>query len=109
MAYFQQLLTVTTACDVAVTDVPFDVETINVYPNPMVNNLQVAIDLKTTTNLTLKLYDVSGKVLLNQKEGRILTGQTTIELRLSDLASGIYLLGIETDKGHTVRRVVKFQ
>ncbi len=106
---FSESFKLVTACDVAITDVPLDIEAINVYPNPVINNLQVAIDLKTATNLTLKLYDVSGKVLLNQKEGRVLAGQTTIALTLGDLASGIYLLGIETDKGQTVRRVVKFR
>lgn len=106
---FSESLTVVTACDVAITDVPLDVEELNIYPNPVINNLQVAIDLKTATNLTLKLYDVSGKVMLNQKEGSILAGQTTIELALGNLASGIYLLGIETDKGQTVRRVVKLR
>jgi len=105
---FSQLFEVATACDVALTTVPLDVEKLTVYPNPFVNQLQVAIDLITTTNLTLKLYDVSGQLILTKVQGQVMAGERTIELSTSDLASGIYLLGIETDNGQTVRRVAKF-
>lgn len=105
---FSEPFNVITACDVAVTNTPPDVEKLRVYPNPFVNKLQVAIDLKTATNLTLKLYDVSGRVLINKQESQLTVGLTTIDLAVDGLVSGIYLLGIETDKGRTVRRVVKF-
>ncbi|MFK7979424.1 MAG: S8 family serine peptidase [Saprospiraceae bacterium] len=105
---FSEPFMVVTACDVAVTNVPLDVTQLTVYPNPVVDRLQVAIELKTATNLTLKLYDAAGKVMLNQQENRLTAGLTTIALAVDDLASGVYLLGVETDKGRTVRRVVKF-
>jgi len=106
---FSNSFSVITACSlVSVTDVPLDVEKITVYPNPVINRLQVAIDLKTATNLTLKLYDVSGKILVNQRKHQLTTGLTTIDFDVGHLASGIYLLGVETNKGQTVRRVVKF-
>lgn len=105
---FSETFMVVTDCEVAITNTPVDVNTLTIYPNPVVHTLQIAIDLKTTTDLTLTLYDVSGKIVLTQEKKKLSTGLTTVELSLEHLISGIYLLGVETGQGRTVRRVVKF-
>ena len=104
---FSQAVELMTSCDVALTSVPTDVENLTVYPNPFIHQLQVAIDLKTTTNLTLHLYDVSGKLIMSKAYGQISASKTTIDLMTNDLFRGIYLLGIETDNGRLIRRVAK--
>lgn len=95
------------ACDVAVTDVPLELTSISIFPNPTPALLQAAIDLKTATDLHFKLFDVSGKLMLNKDLIKVPAGRHTSTFDLSRFPTGIYLLGIETNTGNTVRRVVK--
>ncbi len=95
------------ACDVAVTEVPIDITSITVFPNPAQSYIQADIDLKSTSDLHLRLFDVSGKMMMNKSVLNVLSGLSSTILDVSNLPSGVYLLGIETNKGQTVRRVVK--
>lgn len=105
---FSEIITATTGCEVAVTDVPVGVESLRVYPNPFKEKLSVEIDILEATNLSLKLYDSTGKLFENRTINKAILGRSTFNFDLQDIPPGIYLLGIETEKGKTVRRVVKF-
>lgn len=104
---FSEVITTNTGCEVAVTDVPVGVESLKVYPNPFNERLSIEIDILEATNLSLKLYDTAGKQLANRNLNKPSIGLTTVHFDLENIPSGIYLLGIETEKGRTVRRVVK--
>ncbi len=105
---FSESFLFNSACEVAVTDVPLEVEKLTVYPNPFINDLQVDLTLKSATSVRFRLFDVSGKEIVNEDVGELSVGKNTTGFTVGNLSSGIYLLGIETDKGQTVRRVVKF-
>ncbi len=96
-----------TSCAVTVTDIPLEVQSLVVYPNPFRYRLSVDIDIIETTDLVLKLYDTAGKLLANRIMNDTSLGRSTVNFDLENIPSGIYLLGIETDSGRTVRRVVK--
>ena len=98
-----------TRCRVGVLTLPADVGKIAVYPNPFKNNLALEIDLKKRTNLNLKLFDISGKMLKMNVLESIATGLHKIDLDYGALENGIYLLSIETTKGKTVRRLIKMR
>lgn len=101
-------ITASTACEVAVTDLPSEVESLSVFPNPFNTQLSVEIDVIEATNLVLKLYDTTGKLVANRAAFNASHGMTFINFEIGNIPAGIYLLGIETEKGKTVRRVVKF-
>ena len=70
-----------------------------IYPNP-VNNI---LSIKTAQDLTKKtatVFDVNGKRVLN---GFILNNS----INVSSLESGIYLLRIESEGKHLVRKIIK--
>ncbi len=71
---------------------------IEIYPNPVVNHLIVDTDL---TRLSYKLYRLDGRLILSgQLAGR--------QLPIADLASGGYLLVLESEAGNrVVDRIVK--
>ena len=58
----------------------------NIYPNPAQNSVVLNLD-KLTQNATLRIQDVLGKTVLTQN---INAGTQTINLDLSNLASGTY-------------------
>ena len=70
---------------------------ITVYPNPSGN----FVTITTNNNLTiqqLQLLDITGKVIAQ------FSNQTEIDL--SNIANGVYLINIQTEKGNLVKQVV---
>ncbi len=72
----------------------------NVYPNPVYNNAFVRVSNSVDSYL-LNLVDQSGRLI------RTWTVQKSIELDLSDLASGIYTLRLISNEGQIVRKLIK--
>jgi hypothetical protein len=70
---------------------------VNVFPNPAGGKLNVAIDdLQTST--TLQVYNVMGKLVMQQQANKIIT-----EMNIAKLPAGIYMLNI--NDGSAVRSV----
>lgn len=79
-----------------------------VYPNPVNENTQLQMDLKEGGEITVKLYDVSGKlmeVLVNNKS--YAPGKTNVPLMLPKLSHGVYFLDVTNSgkKENTIRIV----
>ena len=70
-----------------------------IFPNPATDILQV---INLDQNAHLQLFDMQGKLV---KEIR--TVNRNIELNLSDLESGIYVLKVNYAEGSTSKKVVK--
>lgn len=68
---------------------------IHLYPNPVTNYVFVQIPSNKTEQVTLSVIDNQGKILL-QKEGTLNVGLTTLPLKVTTLATGIYHLKIST-------------
>lgn len=81
----------------------------NVYPNPVAANSKLLIDLNTSENLTLKLYDVKGVLITTVFEDKAFaSGKTEVDLGLSNLANGIYFLNVmSANKQATTIKIVK--
>ncbi|MFC7774812.1 RCC1 domain-containing protein [Flavobacterium sp. GCM10027622] len=79
---------VNVSCPTLATDDFVSAEDFSVYPNPVSSILR----LKNNQNLTistLRVLDLSGKILLNTNNGQ--------EIAIDPLSSGIYILQITTD------------
>ncbi len=92
--------------------VPFSVTTlsraalrdgqISLYPNPTRNRLH--LERKTTGPWSVAVVDVSGRVVHAQT---LMASDRTAELRLAELASGIYLLQLDSGGQRHHFRIVK--
>jgi len=80
----------------ATEDIHPDVHfSMSVSPNPATD--QVVIDFRNNVSGHLSLTDEKGQILMNKK----LASETQVQIKTTDLSSGIYLLHFTTDKGHT--------
>ena len=76
---------------------------ITLYPNPFTTTLNIASNKDTeVVGHILKVYDASGKLFITQ----IIQSQN-IQLDMSRLASGIYILKIEGETGPHIYKVMK--
>ncbi len=62
---------------------------LNIIPNPVINNEVLIKHTKAQQNASLKLIDISGKVLLTQK---INAGAVQTQLNINTLVSGVYFI-----------------
>ena len=78
-----------------------DLVDVKVYPNPTFNFLNVNIPTTIEGTIDLRLIDVAGNLILTNT---VAAGSN--QLDVSDLATGIYMLELNTDKGLFSRRVI---
>lgn len=73
--------------------------TVQVYPNPVVNQLQISADANIRE---VKIYSLTGQLVQNQK-----CNEKSVNLNVSALKSGVYVAQIITDKGIQTVKVLK--
>jgi len=74
----------------------------NLYPNPARDILNIS----NTENLFVKqteIYDLAGKVISTQN----FSSEAEVQLNIADLASGTYMLYLETNQGTAVKKFIK--
>lgn len=90
-----------------------DVETFNAdkevfvvsqnYPNPFSNNSEVLIWLSSSSDVTVEITDLSGKVISTVTYGEMMAGNHYLTLNADGLSAGIYFYTIKTAT-HSVTR-----
>ncbi|MCB2198729.1 T9SS type A sorting domain-containing protein [bacterium] len=86
----------------AVAETPLPVSfAFDLYPNPFNSSARVRISLPEPTNLRVSLVNMLGQEVFSQPFHRYAAGTHTLSLNPS-LSSGVYLLRIQDDSGHTL-------
>ncbi|GGG62185.1 pectinesterase family protein [Epilithonimonas arachidiradicis] len=77
-----------------------------VYPNPFTNQVTIALDLKSNSDINITIYDVNGRVVKtlksNEKKG---SNQFVIDTK--DLKTGIYFYNLKTNSGESTGKLIK--
>jgi len=78
-----------------------------VYPNPASSEVNISINLMVSENVSIKLYDITGKLLnttlLNEK---VNSGISTYKINTSELNSGLYIIKISSDSMNNSVKVI---
>ena len=83
-------------------------ELISMVPNPIKNNGTVIISSATGGKVNIAVSDVMGKIVLN-KTVLLIAGSNNVELRLENIAGGIYFIKAINDDGELkTLRFVKY-
>ncbi len=78
-------------------------QTLNVYPNPAKDVLQVALSYSGTKNLSIKMVDLTGKTVMHKTMTN--ANAQLITLNTSTLSEGIYILHVNTNNESVARKV----
>lgn len=73
---------------------------IEIYPNPVTDNLNVDMSQITGTK-SVKLSDMTGRVLLET------TGENLVNLETTNLTKGMYIIQIKSESGTLVKTIMK--
>ena len=81
---------------------------VSAYPNPASGTINVSFDTPAKEKYTIKIADLSGKILL-QQENNSSEGANSLPIDVSHLAKGIYFLKLELQgiKAQTIRIAVQ--
>lgn len=75
------------------------------FPNPFNPSTQLRVNSKTNQQVSLRVYDTLGKLVIKQDDVRLNSGEQMIELNFSKLSSGVYFVRIQNStliKQHAV-------
>ncbi len=80
--------------------------TLSVYPNPVVDNVNIGINLQKESNVTLSITDASGKLIATRNYGK-LNASSVITVNTNDFANGIYTVTLLVDEQLVTKTFVK--
>ena len=76
-----------------------------VYPNPANNNVNIKVDLKVNSEISLQLIDLSGKTVRTIDYG-MLNGFYVLPVDINGLTSGLYMLNFYVDGQMITQKLV---
>lgn len=83
---------------VGIKDTPgsnqYDNLSLKLYPNPVSESAKIDITLPKQANVSIEVYDYSGKLVLNQNYGRLSNGNQTVSLTCTSLPEGSYFVRV---------------
>lgn len=89
----------------ATQDVEVDLSTINLWPNPVKNQLNITGVEAFEGQAEVKVYDLSGRLVLSSTKDS--TSQNTIQINTSSLSTGTYLVKITDGKTSLNKKIIK--
>jgi len=78
-----------------------------VLPNPTTANATLRFDLQNTTDVTVLVTDVSGKIMQNNSFNQLVAGAQEITLAAEQWAAGIYTVRITSNDQALTKKFVK--
>jgi plastocyanin len=81
---------------------------VSVFPNPIVDQLNVRLNLKESSNLDVKLYDVQGKLVQTLLPKTSTSGTSLQSFPISnELNPGVYFVRMTLGNNTTYRKVIR--
>ena len=78
-----------------ISPLPTEMKILSISPNPFNPTTTISYSLPQTSNITLKVYDISGRLVLQLYNGRQEAGIHSATVKADDWASGLYFARLE--------------
>ncbi len=76
----------------------------SIYPNPAIENITVHFSGPQKSAGMLYIQSIDGRIV---RKNEIMIGEIKTDISVKDLAAGIYLVTVGTDKGNSTRKFIK--
>ncbi len=82
---------------VGLTEVPANVKaaSLKVYPNPVTANANIELNITKGKEAVVMVFDMSGRMVFNQKVNSLMAGKNKLTFNLSGLLSGTYIIAAQ--------------
>lgn len=82
---------------VGVQHIASDIQSINVYPNPANDLINVAVSFQQNADAVVEITNALGQAIRSINTGNLLAGTHTFQLSTSDLANGTYFVTVRNN------------
>ena len=76
------------------------------FPNPTTDKIYLRYNLEKSSHVSLTLYDIAGKFVMELQNGTINAGEQQIDANVSSLQKGIYIVTLTVDGVKTTKRII---
>lgn len=80
---------------------------LSVFPNPTSTNFNVSFDLSQADEMSIAIYDMTGKVVLEKQLGKIAMGKHQEVINISALTNGAYVCQIAGGNNSITKQIIK--
>jgi hypothetical protein len=77
-----------------------------IAPNPFNSTARIVFTLPQGSEIKLRVFDVTGRLVETLVDGRIEAGEHEVRFESEGLASGVYIARLETGKETRVQKMV---
>ena len=77
------------------------------YPNPVRNILNIKFDQSENSNITLSVYDLSGRKMYSEQVKDQIAGTREFQMSVTSFREGMYIMVLNTDKVSVTKRFIK--
>ncbi len=93
--------------EVGITEVePENIGAVRIYPNPAASYTNVELQVANTTDATVRVFDMSGKVVYTKSLENLTAGVHTEAINCQGLQKGVYLINVVTDSQMMTSKLV---
>jgi hypothetical protein len=78
----------------------------SVFPNPANNKLNISLNMKHSSNVTVKMYSVLGQEMISHNYSMLPSGANMLNMDLNTLPTGVYMCNITAGGYTTSQRIV---
>jgi hypothetical protein len=78
-----------------------------IQPNPAKDLVAVTFDLNRTANVKMAITDLTGRIVKEISNEKLNSGRHTQSVNINEIAAGIYLLQISTERGAVNSKFIK--
>lgn len=64
---------------------------VGVYPNPAKNEVTINVVMDHNSDVAVKVYDITGRMVINETKGTLAKGEHNLKLNTAKLNNGIYM------------------
>ncbi len=83
------------------------VASLNTFPNPVRENLTLVVEMNTTANAQLQIYDLNGRTVKTIANIKLNNGNNTLDIDVKELQKGIYFLRLDVQGESKINKIVK--
>ena len=74
---------------------------VSIYPNPVSSQATLSFELKESGNVSYQVFDMAGRMVMNQNMGRMSQGNHQVSVNAENLSSGSYILRLSQGAHNT--------
>ena len=94
------------ACNNGILTYTSVLNSISVYPNPAKENINIVLNSRVSSDVTLTVKDVTGRNVIESTPIHLNSGKNNYNLQLPSLPAGVYMIQINDDLGMMNTRVL---